>query len=38
MGLVPSQFVTYFNDDEWGIVEELQEPLKIDLKSTFGFF
>lgn len=38
MGLVPSQFITYFNDDEWGIIEELQEPLKIDLKSTFGFF
>ena len=34
----PSQFVTYFDDDEWGIIEELEEPLKIDLKSTFGFF
>lgn len=38
MGLVPSEFVTYFDDDEWGIIEELEEPLKIDLKSTFGFF
>ena len=29
----PSQFVTYFDDDEWGIIEELEEPLKIDKSS-----
>ena len=38
MGLVPFECVTYFDDDEWGIIEELEEPLQIDLKTTFGFF
>ncbi|MDM5155406.1 SMI1/KNR4 family protein [Bacillus sp. DX1.1] len=38
MGLVPFACVTYFDDDEWGIIEELEEPLQIDLKTTFGFF
>ncbi|ATP40193.1 SMI1/KNR4 family protein [Solibacillus sp. R5-41] len=38
MGLVPIENVTFFDDDEWGIIEELEEPLQIDLKTTFGFF
>lgn len=38
MGLVPRQSVTYFNDDEWGIIDDLEEPIKIDLRTTFGFF
>jgi len=37
MGLVPLGSVTYFDDDEWGIIEELREPIQIDLKTTFGF-
>ena len=37
MGLVPLENVT-FDDDEWGIIEELEEPLQIDLQTTFGFF
>lgn len=38
MGLVPFDEVTYFLDDEWGILEELDEPLAINLETTFGFF
>ncbi|WP_071460597.1 SMI1/KNR4 family protein [Bacillus massilinigeriensis] len=38
MGLVYLDRVTFFDDDEWGIIEELIEPLQINLKSTFGFF
>lgn len=38
MGLVPFESVTYFDDYEWGIIEDLEEPLQIDLKTTFGFF
>jgi hypothetical protein len=38
MGLVTRQSVTYFNDDEWGIIEDLEESIKIDLRTTFGFF
>lgn len=38
MGLVPLEDVTFFDDDEWGIIEELEDPIEIDLKTTFGFF
>lgn len=38
MGLVPFNDITYFDDYEWGIIEELKEPMQIDLKTTFGFF
>lgn len=38
MGLVPLDEVTHFSDDEWGIIEELEEPIKISLESTYGFF
>jgi len=38
MGLVQLESVTYLDDYEWGIIEELQEPLQINLKTSFGFF
>lgn len=40
MGLVPLESVTYLGDDdlEWGILEELEEPLQLDLTASFGFF
>ncbi|MGD6842178.1 SMI1/KNR4 family protein [Bacillus infantis] len=38
MGLVALEDVTFFEDDEWGIIEELEEPIQINLKTTFGFF
>lgn len=40
MGLVPISSVTYLGDDdlEWGILEELEEPLQINLGTSFGFF
>lgn len=38
MGLVPLENVTFFGDDEWGIIEDLEAPLGIELDSTFGFF
>ncbi|WP_336047112.1 SMI1/KNR4 family protein [Solibacillus ferritrahens] len=38
MGLVPLDNVTYFGDDEWGIIESLNEPIRINLETTFGFF
>ena len=40
MGLVPLESVTYLGDEdiEWSIIEDLEEPLKISLDSSFGFF
>ncbi|EIT83734.1 hypothetical protein A374_18980 [Fictibacillus macauensis ZFHKF-1] len=38
MGLVPLEDVTFFNEDEWSIIEELEEPLQLNLQTTFGFF
>ncbi|MDF2904205.1 MAG: hypothetical protein K0S25_1843 [Bacillus sp. (in: firmicutes)] len=38
MGLVALESVTYLDDYEWGIIEELQETLQINLKTSFGFF
>ena len=38
MGLVPLESVTYLNDYEWGILDELKEPLQLDLNTSFGFF
>lgn len=40
MGLCWIPWVTYFGDDdlEWGILEDLEEPLQIDIDATFGFF
>lgn len=38
LGLVELNEVMYFNDYEWGIVEELESPIKINFETTFGFF
>lgn len=38
MGLVPLENVTFFGDDEWGIIESLNEPIQINLQTTFGFY
>lgn len=40
MGLLSKDEVTYLGDDdlEWGIIEDLKEPLQIDFKTSFGFF
>ncbi|MEB2494459.1 SMI1/KNR4 family protein [Peribacillus frigoritolerans] len=38
MGLVPVERITHFEDYEWGILEELDEPLGINMASTYGFF
>ncbi|WP_430536011.1 SMI1/KNR4 family protein [Listeria rocourtiae] len=38
MGLIPIENITFFGNDEWGIIEELDLPLDINLDSTFGFF
>ncbi|WP_040949837.1 hypothetical protein [Gorillibacterium massiliense] len=40
MGLVPLEAVTFLGDEdiEWGIIDDLEEPIKINLDSSFGFF
>lgn len=38
MGLVPVERTTHFEDYEWGILEELDEPLGINMATTYGFF
>ncbi|MCP1222967.1 SMI1/KNR4 family protein [Sebaldella sp. S0638] len=38
MGLMPLEDVILLEDYEWGILDELEEPLQIDLACTFGFF
>lgn len=38
MGLVALQNFMIFDKEDWGIIDELNEPLKICLKSTFGVF
>ncbi len=38
MGLVTLNEVTHFSDDEWGILDELEEPLQISLDTTYGFY
>ena len=40
MGLVPLDSVTYLGDEDldWGIIDELEEPIQINLKTSFGFF
>ncbi|WWB88256.1 SMI1/KNR4 family protein [Priestia aryabhattai] len=38
MGLVPLERVTYFKEDEWGILDDLKHPLEINLDTTYGFF
>ncbi|MFP7735793.1 hypothetical protein ACLHDF_20770 [Priestia aryabhattai] len=34
MGLVPLERVTYFKEDEWGILDDLDDPLEINLDTT----
>jgi hypothetical protein len=40
MGLVPLKSVTYLGDEDldWSIVDELEEPIQINLETSFGFF
>ncbi len=38
MGMVTLNEVTHFSDDDWGRLEELEEPLQISLDTTYGFF
>ena len=40
MGLVPLEEVVFLGDDDfdWSIVSEIEEPLKINLDTSFGFF
>lgn len=38
MGFVQLDNVTFFDDDEWGIIDDLEQPLGINLSTTFGFF
>ncbi|CDM67398.1 hypothetical protein CM240_0228 [Clostridium bornimense] len=38
MGLVPIEGVKYFGEDEWGILDELEEDLGINLETTFATF
>ncbi|MED4013086.1 SMI1/KNR4 family protein [Priestia sp. FSL R5-0597] len=38
MGLVPLERVIYFKEDEWGILDDLEHPLEINLDTTYGFF
>ena len=38
MGLVPEDEVTYLGEYDWGIMEILRKPIKIDISSSFGFF
>lgn len=40
MGLVPLESVTYLGDEDldWSIIDDLDEPIKINLDSSFGFF
>jgi len=38
LGLVSLDEVTYFNDFEWSILDEIEAPISINLEKTFGFF
>ncbi|KZE12665.1 MULTISPECIES: hypothetical protein [Priestia] len=38
MGLVSLNHVTFSDDDEWGIIDDLEQPLEINLTTTFSFF
>lgn len=38
MGLVPVNEIVYFNEYEWGILDELEKPIQIKLDSTYGLF
>lgn len=38
MGLYSKSDILCLGDEEWGIIESMEEPLKIQLESSFGFF
>ncbi len=38
MGLVPCDEIIHFSDYNWGIIDELIEPLRIVQDTTYGFF
>lgn len=38
MGLVETQNISCMAEDEWGILEELEEPLQLDLSSSYSLF
>ena len=40
MGLVPLESVTFLGDEDldWDFIDDLEEPIKINLDSSFGFF
>ncbi|MFT8317396.1 MAG: SMI1/KNR4 family protein [Sporolactobacillus sp.] len=38
MGLVPIDRITHFENCEWGILDDLDEPLGINMATTYGFF
>ena len=38
MGLIESNDIVVFDDEEWGILDDLKHPLKIYLPTTFGIF
>ncbi|MDE6600893.1 MAG: hypothetical protein K2K90_01760 [Lachnospiraceae bacterium] len=38
MGILPLEKVTCFAQSEWGIIEDLEEPLQINLDTTYGFY
>ncbi|MBC2366982.1 SMI1/KNR4 family protein [Listeria booriae] len=38
MGLDAVENVTYLGEDDWEIVEEMEQPLEIQLESSYGFF
>lgn len=38
MGLIPLEQIIHFSEYEWGILEDLDEPLGINIDTTYGFF
>lgn len=38
MGVIRLEQITHFSEYEWGILEELDEPLGLNIDTTYGFF
>lgn len=38
MGIMPVEDILFLGEEDWGILDELEEPLKINLNSAFGVF
>ena len=38
MGMVSIDRVTHFAESEWGILDDLEQPLQINLETTYGFY